>query len=694
MAQRKRHSARHETLAPNTAGSAPWLTRAAQHPLARAVAGVLVLIATVLVVYGPALHAQFIFDDMPTVVRNDSIRRVWPLWGTSENPGPLQPPAQAPVSGRPLVNLSLALNYAFAGVDPFGYHLGNVLLHITSALLLWVMVRRTLTLEYFGGRFANSANVLGWITAMLWAIHPLAIDAVEYVTQRTELLMAFCYLLTFDACWHYWHATSRGARGGWLLLAVGACLAGMAAKEVMVSAPVMVLLYERTFITGSVAKALRRSWPLYTGLALTWGLLALLNISAPRSNTAGFHLDVSPLTWWFTQAKVLLIYLKLVVWPAPLLIYYDIPYIESLGVAIPWLAAVASLAVLTIVLLWRRSAVGFVLTLVFALLSPTLVVPVVTEVAAERRMYLPLAALLALAVSSGYLLAERLAGRRPDKSRHSATNWPLAFVAILSVLVLLIYAERSSRRLADFATPLAIWQAALPYEPDSEYVQNNVGMALVALGRSREAIPHFAAAAQHNPDSVKAHTELGFALIAGGRAVDALEHFTTMAELDPRSFRAQNNLGFALVVAGRPEQALPHLQQACELDPAAAEPHNNLGLAMGGLQRPEEAIRHFQRALELQPNFPDAAANLGIAELSAGRVEQAAVDLEHALQLRPEQFDAVLPLATAYEQRGRQSEAIATVQAAQQRAVAKNRTDEARKFEQWLQTHRPRPAAP
>jgi len=378
MAQRKDRPPRHAAEPERSPAAARGVLRVAQHPATRAIGGVLLVVASVLWVYSPALRAPLIFDDMPSVVRNESIRQLWPLSGSAERPGPLQPPRQAPVSGRPLVNLTFAMNYALGGADPFSYHACNLALHIASALILWAMVQRTLTMQFFAGRFAGSANLLGFLAALLWALHPLAIDAVEYVTQRTELLLGCCYLLTFDFSWHYWQSKSRLARSVWLLLAVMASLAGMASKEVMVSAPVMVLLYERTFITGSFTSALRKSWPLYLGLSLTWILLALLNVSMPRSNTAGFHLGVSAITWWCTQAKVLLMYLKLVVWPDPLLIYYHVPYLETLSAAFPWLLAGAALAVLTAVLVGRRSSLGFVLAFVLAILSPTLVVPVVT----------------------------------------------------------------------------------------------------------------------------------------------------------------------------------------------------------------------------------------------------------------------------------------------------------------------------
>ena len=233
--------------------------------------------------YGRALDAPFILDDESAIVKNPSIISLWPLVGTAEQPGPFRPPPNLPTVARPLVNLSFAVNYRFGGLNPAGYHAVNVLIHFLSALLLWAIVRRTLRLPYFSGRFTAAAGWLALAVALLWALHPLQTEAVIYATQRTELLMAFFYLATLYCSLRYWETEEHPRRRTtWLTLAVVACLCGMASKEVMVSAPLIVLLFERTFIAGSLAGTLRRSWPLYAGLASTWIVLLALNLARPR----------------------------------------------------------------------------------------------------------------------------------------------------------------------------------------------------------------------------------------------------------------------------------------------------------------------------------------------------------------------------------------------------------------------------
>ncbi len=241
----------------------------------------LLLAGAVCAVYCRALDAPFVFDDSGSVIHNRSIVRLWPLWGDAEHPGPLNPPSDLPTSGRQLVNLSLAINYAVGQLNPVGYHAFNLIVHLLSAALLMGIVRRTLCLDYFAGRFTNAAGPLAFAAALLWAVHPLQTETVIYVTQRTELMVGFFYLATLYACLRYWTAATPAAGDNWLALATLASVAGMACKEVMVTAPVIVLLYQRTFIAGSFRRALRQSWPLYVGLLRQLGLSAMAELFCP-----------------------------------------------------------------------------------------------------------------------------------------------------------------------------------------------------------------------------------------------------------------------------------------------------------------------------------------------------------------------------------------------------------------------------
>ena len=249
----------------------------------------------------------------------------------------MNPAKDLPTSGRPLVNLSLALNYQIGRLNPVGYHVFNLIVHVMSALLLMAIVRRTLCLDYFGGTFERASGWLAFIAALLWVLHPLQTETVVYVTQRTELMVGFFYLATLYASLRYWAANSPAGRKTWLTLATLACFCWHGLQGSNGHGAVIVLLFERTFVAGSFRQAIQKSWPLYVGLFLSWGLLFYLNHTAPRSESAGFDLGIPAYAWWFTQSKVLLLYLKLVVWPWPLAIHYEMPYLTTVGAAWPWL---------------------------------------------------------------------------------------------------------------------------------------------------------------------------------------------------------------------------------------------------------------------------------------------------------------------------------------------------------------------
>ncbi|MBI2825335.1 MAG: tetratricopeptide repeat protein [Planctomycetia bacterium] len=607
-----------------------------------ALVGALVLGGVVLAIYGTAVHAPFFFDDLHTVVKNPSIRRVWPVIDLSDRGGPLTPPKGIPTSARPVVNLSLALNYYFGALDPTGYHLVNMILHALAACTLWAIVYRTLRLGYFQHRFDRVAGYLSFASALVWAAHPVNTESVNYVTQRTELMMGWFYLLTLFASLRYWSATAPAWRALWLSVATMACLLGMLSKEVMASAPVVVLLFERTFITGSFRRALRASWPLYLGLAAAWIPLLCIYLSGHHTPEAGFGLPVRAVPWWLTQAKVLILYLKLTFWPWPLLIQYELPYFETLAAAWPWLLAAAALGLVALVLVWRRTAAGFVGASVLMVLSPTFLIPMTNEVAAERRMYLPLAAIAPLVVAGGYALAERVARSIDARTERRLAGWgPIAVTGVGVVVVGAVFGLLSLRRSNVYNDELDLWRDAAVHQPDNFMACYNAGTLLAVAGRQQEAIEQFEAALRRKPDSSDAHFNLARALDEVGRQREAFGHYQEAVRLKPDFAAAHYNLGIALTQAGRIGAGIDHFQRAVELEPDFADAHMNLGSALASIGRIEDAIAHFERAVALKPDGV-ALANLAFAYAMAQRDAEAIATAERALELARSEGDASL----------------------------------------------------
>ncbi len=595
--------------------------------------GMLVLGVAVFVVYYPAARGPFIFDDSAAIVDNLSIRQLWPLVGSGETTGPLNSSKATAMQGRPLVGLSLAVNYYFGGLDPYGYRIVHIVVHLFSAMLLWRIVARTLRLDYFQGRFDRAAEPLSFAAALVWALHPVNTESVVYLTQRTELMMGMFYLATLYCSIRYWSTSHKVARAACLVLATLACMSGMLCKEMMASAPVMVLLFERTFIAGSFRRALSRSWPLYIGLSLAWLPVLALNFSAPSTPAAGFGLGVAAHEWWFTQAKVIFLYLKLAVWPWPLVIHYEIPYLKTVAEAWPWLIMAGLLILGTIVLFWRRSAVGFVAIWFFAVLSPTLVIPLVSETAAERRMYVPLAAIVPLLIVGGYLLQQkawRSVARRAGRA--SFRGGPVVVFSVAIIALVIGFGYASSQRLAAYQDELSLWQDAVLHQPLDPVVQQNLGIQLARAGQLPQAIGHLEESVRLDPDSHRAQYNLARSLEQSARPRDAIDHYRATLRLCPDDPASHYNLARLLAIDGRGPQAIGHYRQAIAAQPDFHAAHTNLGILLMTSGRKQESVKHFEAALRGQEDLANYM-NLAMAYSQVDRVAEAIPMAEKALDL-------------------------------------------------------------
>jgi tetratricopeptide (TPR) repeat protein len=432
----------------------------------------------------------------------------------------------------------------------------------------------------------------------------------------------------------YLRTVLKSHNSAWLVLASVACLAGAASKEVMATAPLVVLLFERAFVAGSLLKALRQSWRLYCGLACSWLLLLWLNIHSPRGDSVGFHLSVPAHVWWLTQTKVLLMYLKLVAWPWPLVIHYELPYLTSLVESWMYWLPVAMLGVATLFLLWRNQALGFLFAAVFAVLAPTLLVPIVTEVAAERRMYLPLAVIVPLVVVGGYQVLWGLA-HRADSPRGSsiASRWPIVSAVVAAILVATAWGAVSFRRLGAYNSEMSLWQQAVRLQPNDHLAHANLGTQLFNAGHVQEAMKHYHEAIRLKPDSSQAHYNLALALLTLKKPHEAAAEFREAVRYMPGSPRLMNNLGVALFIAGENDEAIQVFQQTIELEPTMWRAHDNLGSAFSRAGRYAEAIQHFEQAVQLNPQALDVYSHLADTQAKFRKPAAAIASLEKALRL-------------------------------------------------------------
>ncbi len=481
------------------------------------------LVAAIGAVYWRGLPGGFVYDDLAAILGNPTLRRLATAF---------TPPAGTTVAGRPLVNLSLALNYLVSGTRPWSYHAFNIAIHAAAALILFGLVRRTPGAPS-GGSWPAQRMGVAFAVALLWALHPLQTESVAYVVQRAESLAGLCYLATLYSALRF----AQSGRAGWAALAVAACFLGMGAKETMVTAPLAVFLFDRTFLAGSFREAWRRRRGLYLALAACWLPLAfLVRSTGGRGGTAGFG---SGVPWWdylLAQFRAIGHYLRLSAWPAPLIGDYGrVLAPDPLGTLVGALVVLALVAGTLILARQQRPAAFLGAWFLLVLAPSSSFVPVSTEIIAEHRMYLALASVVVAVV----LGLDRLLGRRRA-----------LFAASIGLLAL-CSGIASARRVEVYRSPLAFWSDVAQKNPGNAGAWNNLGLVLAGQGDLGGAAEDYRRALALAPAYADAHANLGVALAATGNPGEAAENFGAALRYHPEDASLHLNLGRALAALGR-----------------------------------------------------------------------------------------------------------------------------------------------
>ncbi len=603
-----------------------------------------VIVLAVALVYANGLSGPFLPDDERSVVTNQQIRQV-------SLAAAFDPPPETPVAGRPLVNLSFALNYAAGGLDVTGYRVANVALHALAALVLYGLVWRTLALPPGAPALAAAAQPVALAAALVWAVHPLNTEAVTYLTQRSELLMGASLLLTLYCALR---AADSRYHVPWTVGAIVACLAGMLSKESMVTAPVLVVLYDRVFLFGSLRDAFARRRALYLGLAANWLVLGWLIAGTERSTVGGDA--AAAWTYLLNQAVLIARYLRLAVWPVGLVSDYGVPRALSLGdVAVPG-AVVVAFVLVTLVALWRRPRLGFLGAWVLITLAPTSsVVPIVSEVGAERRMYLPMAALAVLAVVVLFrVLVRQSRTDEAETGRGRVVSRPwVAAVAIVCVAL----SVGTVLRNREYQTRMSLFQANVERWPNG---RSRFGLAdeLLKAGDHNGAVAQLQAATTGYPP---AYYGLATVMLSTGRVDDAAMYareFIRQMPESPVAPTARELLGQALVLQGKLAEAATEYTQLIDARPNDAGPRLALGDVLLRLGRVDEAIIRYGEALDRRPGDPGILQKAGLALAAAKRMPEAVDAFDRAAAAKPNDIGLLNLLGRALAAEGRYADAV------------------------------------
>jgi len=651
-------------------------------------AGLIVaLIVIAAATYANSLSGQFVFDDKSAIVDNFHL----PHWNQFINV--IATKLDSPVKGRPLVALSLFLNYAIGGLDTLGYHIFNIAVHICCTIVLFALVRRTLQSAPLKQKFDRAAGGLAFACALLWSVHPIQTDAVTYIIQRTEVMMALFYLLTLYCAARSFNCEKRSL---WYTAAIVCCAAGMTCKEVMVTAPVMVLLYDRTFEASSFGSALRKRWPLYTGLAATWAVLAALMLAFPRLRTVGTSAVTDSVNYALNQCIMITRYLKLAFWPSPLLLDYGWPRSLTITRVLPQAIVIITLLALTIAALIYRPKLGFGGAWWFLILAPTSsFMPIHSEVGAERRMYLPLAAVVTLVVTVGYIALGRACKILRPKNPSI-----LRILSGTTVVILIagIFVSLTVRRNQDYHDESSIWQKSIEVMPDNARAYNNLGLLQAKKGRLDEAAANFLRATQLREDYAKANKNLGVIKSMQGKSDEAAEFLRRAIQIHPQYVGAYKTLGKLLHQQGKFDEALDNFQKAWELGPPSAEIHAYLGGVFRSMGSIDKALAHYREAIELEPDntmaLNDAAVILsGYPDPNFRDLQTAIILAERAASLTNYNNHTILAtLAGCYATAGRFEQALQATQkaiplaaSAKDKLLLQDLKEQAKLFKQKLQ---------
>jgi tetratricopeptide (TPR) repeat protein len=584
--------------------------------------------------YHNSLSGPFVFDDIPGIVDNPSIRHLWPITRA------LAPSLTAAgATGRPIVNLSLAVNYALGGTNVAGYHVVNLLLHISVALVLFSLLLRTLRLPSLKGLFDGKARPTALATTLLWTVHPLLTESVTCVIQRNELIVGLFYLLTLYGLVRSFDSTRKAF---WYASAIAACLLGMASKELMATAPIMLLLYDRAFLSGAFKKSWLERRPLYVGLSATWILLGLLVLShRNRAGTVGFGLGVE---WWayaLTQCQAIVQYLSLAVWPQALTVDYGTAVVRDFATVWPQAAMLLVLLGTTAYATLRRPKLGFAGCWFFGILAPSSsIVPLATQTIAEHRMYLPLIPVVALAAVGLFTKASKNA----------------ALVVVVVVASLLGW--RTERRNDVYKSAVALWEDTIRKRPGNARAYKELGNVLDTAGRTSEALANYDKALQLRPDYTTAYCDKASVLLKMGQAPAAITLFERALRIDPADFRAIKGKADALAQSGRGDAAIASYEEALKLRPDDSSVTRNLGIALLAVGRASEGIERFEALLRSDPRDATTHSDLGYAYWQIGQVEMAVSHFEAAARLEPDSFEAHYNYARALARAKRPTDAM------------------------------------
>lgn len=606
---------------------------------------VYILLALVtFIAYEPLRHNDFVsYDDETYVTKNPHV------YGGITRESLIRAFTSSHASNwHPLTWLSHMLDCQFFGLNALGHHLTSLLFHVANTLLLFLVLKK------MTGAVWPSAFV-----AAAFALHPLHVESVAWVSERKDVLSSFFWILTMIA--YAWYAEQPGRRR-YLLVVLALCL-GLLSKPVLVTLPFVLLLLDYwplgRFQLGHAGKSVNRrshesanthfQWPVFYRLVkekiplfVLSAISSVITLVVQRSWGAVVAIEMFPVAARITNAFISYIkYIGKMFWPSRLAIFYphpggDLPAWQLAG-------AILLLAMITVGVVLKTKQRPY-LTVGWLWYLGTLVpviglVQVGMQAFADRYTYIPLIGLF-IAVAWGI----------PDlvcRLKYRKTILSLSAAVLLVVLGVMTWVQ-----VRHWRSDIVLYRHAATVVQDNWWAHNNLGIVHYHKGELDKASKHFAEALRIKPTCQNALSGMGVVLLAQGELDEAIKYLRNALRLKPDSPRTyvylaqvHTNLGVALARKGRLDEAIQHHFEALRIRPSFPNGHRNLGVALNQKGETAKAVEHFAEAVRLKPDYLSVRIQLGHSLVKLGRIESAVGHYQKILQYKPDHWVALNALA-------------------------------------------------
>jgi tetratricopeptide (TPR) repeat protein len=601
-----------------------------------------VLLALVTIaLYRPAAGFDFInYDDPDYVTANPHIQGGlnWEnvKWAFSNT--------EQAAYWAPLMWLSHILACQFFGLNPWGHHLMNVLLHAANTALVFLVFQRM-----------TGAIWRSLILAALFGWHPLRVESVAWVTERKDVLSTLFWMLTLWAYVKYVEASRvRDSKPKvWYGAALAMFVSGLMSKAMLVTMPFVLLLLDywplERFKPGRAWQLMKEKIPFFALAAAA----SVVTFMVQKHGGAVKTVEYLPIGARIGNALISYCrYLGKMFWPTDMAVFY--PHLGYWPLEKVLLAGVFLCGISALFFVKRQRhpflLIGW-LWFIGTLVPVIQLVQSGEQAMADRFTYVPSLGVLILTVWGAYELSRRW--------RYHA----IALVVSGSVAIVLCLAV-TRQQLGYWRDSETLFRHTLEVTENNYLAHNNLGSALINKGQTGEATSEFQEAIRLKPDYALAHYNLGVALFKKNQTDEAISQYQETIRLKPDYADAHYNLGVALFKKGQTDEAISQYQEAIRLNPDYTDAYNNLGDALFNKGQTDEAMSQYQEAIRLKPDHAVARYNLGIALAKKGQTDEAVIQFQEAIRLKPDYADAYYNLGNTLFRNGRTDEAISQYQEA------------------------------